>query len=199
MGDPSSNKPGLSAAHVHAIGAAVCLAVAAGAWFAVVAPAWHARAQSDRQRLAIDSERAEIQGLRTQVIQFERRLAQTHRQEQESPLRLDPVARINARLKWLSDVAVTRGLRVTGTKIGDVMPRARFDVVPIRLQGDGTYRDVAQFLHEVHTQFPDMGVAYVNLAVQSRRVDGSGTFDVVLAWYAAPGPRRPTAEADASP
>jgi len=185
----SPRSSALTATHVHAIGAVVCLAALGAAWFGSIGPAMASRSAAQAQRSAIAAQEAQAEQLRNQVVMFERRLGQAVAEERASPLRLEPISRINRRLSEVSELAAEAGLDVSVVRPGKVVKTSRFEVVPIELAGHGSYRACATFLHGAHRAFPDMGVAAVQIDRRLEGAEADGDFSFTLAWYAAPSGR----------
>jgi Tfp pilus assembly protein PilO len=193
-----SNRPtggALTALHVHLIGGSVCAVLAALAWFTCLGPVLAARSEARAQRIAIAQQQREADELGNQVVQVERLISRARYEEQQSPLRLEAVERINRRLSEVSELAADTGLDVSVIQPGQVRSQPRFEIVPIRLEGSGTFRKTALFLHAVHATFPDMGVAAVQVTGRPNDAAGVADFALTLVWYAAPGRAQPrTAE-----
>jgi len=189
MSEPQARSGGLTAAHVHGIAAALCAVALAAAWFGSIGPAIASRAAAQAQRAAIAAQDEQADQLRNRVVVLERRLGQVIQEERASPLRLEPISRINRRLSEVSELAAASGLDLSQVKPGQVVRTSRFEVVPIELAGRGSYRACATFLHGAHEAFPDMGVAKVQIDRRLNSAESDADFAFTLAWYAAPSGR----------
>jgi len=186
----------LTALHVHLIGGSVCAVLAAVAWFTCLGPVLAARSEARAQRVAIAQQQREAEELRNKVVTARRLISRARYEEQQSPLRLETVERTNLRLSEVSELAAKTGLDVSVIQPGQVRSQPRFEIVPIRLEGTGSFRKTAMFLHAVHQTFPDMGVGAVEVRHRPSDTGGLADFALRLVWYAAPHRAPPrTAEA----
>lgn len=172
--------------YIHLIGAAACVLMVTLAWFAGVGPVLTARAQAAAQRAQIAEHERDAAKLRNQVVQVERLISRAAYRERQSPLRLEPVERINRRLSEVSSLAAKVGLDVSVIRPRQVQRRPRYEVVPIQLQGLGAFRATTLFLDRLHDTFPDMGVASVEVRARPADKQGMADFALTLIWYAAP-------------
>ncbi len=193
MSDTGKHTGGaMTAMHVHVVGGTCLLAVLAAAWLFGIGPAIESRTTARAQDAAIFIQQKQADELRNRVVQLERRLGQVQHEEWASPLRLEPVARINQRLSEVSELAAACGLELSVVKPGEPVAGSRFEVVPLHLAGSGTFKECAAFLHGAHEAFADMGVAMVDVERRMNSVDGDADFKFTLLWYAAPGARQTT-------
>ncbi len=177
----------LTAMHIHLIGGSVCVVLMAVAWFACLGPVLAERSAARAQRAAIAEQTKAADDLQNRIAQVERLISRARYEEQQSPLRLEVVDRINRRLSEVSELAGEIGLDVSVIQPGQVLSQPRFEIVPITLQGVGSFRKSAVFLHAVHQTFPDMGVAAVEVTGRPNDSQGLADFKLTLVWYAAPG------------
>ena len=194
MGDAKKISGGaITATHVHITATTFAVALAAAAWLFGIAPALEARAQAIEQRQALTLQKEQNAELNNQITLAERRINVLMQEERQSPLRLDDLSQTNQRLSQLSELAARYKLDVSVIKPGLAQSLARFERVPIRLEGNGTFQGSAAFLHGMNRAFPDMGVASVKIDHQPNSELGQANFAFTLVWYAAPaGSEAPT-------
>ncbi len=172
---------------LHVSGVAAALALTALCYFAGVAPIKSRRAAecTGRDRLgAADRDaaaaRAELAGARQHLDSLRRKIA-------ASPLSLDRLDRMNARMADLNRLAGENGLEIDEIRPGSADAGPWFTRVPLRIAGNGPYRACMLFLHRLHREFPDMGAAALNVRGDPSTNDTPALFTFDLVWYAAPG------------
>jgi len=197
MSDMPNQNHGLTPLHVHLIGASISVVAVALAWWFGISPVLSAQAESKAQQQAILQQEQKAEAIHNQLIQVERQIGRALAEEKRSPLRLEPVSRINRRLSDIAELALTCGLQADVIQPGRVIAKTRFELVPIRLEGIGSFPDCTRFLQEANQHFPDMGVASVSIEHRPSTEGQSeaADFEVTLVWYAAPSDsRQQTAE-----
>lgn len=193
-----------------AVGVAVCLALGAAAYFAGVEPVINARAGVEQTRRLIEEQSRHADDAERLLAAERAKQIELQRQLAASAIKLDPPGDINRRLAVISEVADRCALTIQaldpGTPTTDPAI-GKFALVPIRFSGEGTYADVARFLHELLTvRFADVEVRALSIAtatpgagpepvpaatdiVGPRPKNRSGeraAFTIDLRWYAAP-------------
>ncbi|MBL9031533.1 MAG: hypothetical protein JNM80_07470 [Phycisphaerae bacterium] len=164
-------------------GAAVCALVLSG-WYGLgvrpLASADAARA-SVVEEIAAREERSEAVARTARTVE-----AQADAVRGKQPVRLVPVEQMNRRVASLNEAASRGSLRLDELKPGSPTPGVRHSSVPIVLSGSGTYAAAAAFLHQLRTEFPDVGVSGFELRADAADAR-SARFVFNLVWYAAPG------------
>lgn len=180
---------------IDALAAGALLAATAGAYFLIVEPDNEARAR-ERERLAALGPREELREQMSMALRRARdRLEGLRAELERSPLRLEPVSRLNQRLARITALATEQGLGLDQVAPGNQSSGADAVVVEMRLVGRGGFEEARAFLARLHAEFADMAVSEFHLGGTPAQPD-SGTFLLNLAWYAASEP--PAGESQAS-
>ncbi len=173
-------------------GALAVLVLTAAFYYVGVAPVRSAREteRAGAARLADRDREATV--LRGELAAVRERLSDARRRAAGSPLSLERPDRMNARMAQLNALAKLNGLEVDEIKPGSFEDGAWFTRVPLRIAGNGPYRAGMLFLHQLNRQFPDMGMAGLEIRGDPATDDTPAIFMFDLVWYAAP---RATADA----
>jgi len=171
---------------VHAGGAAALAAITLLAYAMGMRPLlarWSAAASlrvavDSRQQIAADVERKEA-GLRDELNKVRTAL-------DASSLTLQTAAFRNERLARLTELAADHDLSVNGVLTTDVVRDERYDMVPIRVEGTGSFPDFVRFLHDLNGRFRDTGVKAFELRGNPGRHSTEAFFRFEMVWYAAP-------------
>lgn len=171
----------------YAIAAGACGLMTAGAWFFGVDPAMAKRDAAAADFAELDDRQHKAKGLADNLATARRQLADTNRQVDALPLRLEPAAAVNARLSRLAHAAWETGLGVDEIQPGPAADGPFYQTVPIRVSGTGTYPTCAAFLHQLRMQFPDTAVRSFDCINPSPARDKPmATYRLELVWYTAP-------------
>jgi Tfp pilus assembly protein PilO len=180
---PSNSKP---IWYLDVAGVAACAVIAAGWYLVGLAPLSEAK----RARVALE---AELGGHTDQ----QRKLLETKQRQEEQLLTLkdriaqaattlEPASQINNRIRSLTELAEPYKLRLDEIRPGDVAYLEHYTGVPIRIAGQGSYEQVARFLHGLHEGYKDIGITGMDLRGEPEAPDKPPTFVVHLLWYATP-------------
>lgn len=171
---------------IDAMGAAACLALTAVVFVLGIQPVLeqgsqiqHAQAELIAERNRAHDASRSLTMLREQVLTVQQAVA-------HSPLRLQPLDQLNARLSLITALAAQHAVHVERLEPGRPSPQSHFATVPIRVGGRGGYAQIARFLHELHMAAPDTAVAAIDLRGQPRIAEAPALFDLQLVWHAAP-------------
>jgi Tfp pilus assembly protein PilO len=172
--------------HLDAAGVAACAVIAAGWYMGGVAPLRDAK----QARLTLETELADHTSQQKQLLETKRRqeeqLLSLRDKIEKAATRLEPAAVINSRIRQLTELAESFGLRLDEVRPGDIATLEHYTGVPIRIAGQGSYEQVARFLHGLHHTFKDIGVTGLDLRGEPEAPDKPPTFAVQLLWYASP-------------
>ena len=102
-------------------------------------------------------------------------------------LQLQPAAQINRRIAQVSDLAAKAGLKIDDIAPGTAVRGAQYDMIPIRLAGQGTYLKCVGFLSRLREALPDTGVSALELWSDPTDPDDAASFRFDFLWHAAPG------------
>jgi len=169
---------------VDAVGALFCIGLSALAYFCVLSPLMLNRGAMARQRAEVELKRRTAARLHSSCASIERKLEVVQKQLAEGGVELQPARQVNRRAAELTEMTSGCGLEVGDIRLGELMRATEYDVVPIRLAGNGGYKSWAKFLHALSTAFPDTGVASFAVSASSPNND-QGEFRCELFWYAA--------------
>lgn len=172
---------------IYAAGVLVCAGLSAAAYFFGVEPALAQREASAVSAAELDARRQRATDLAESLGSIRRTLAQTTREVEALPLRLEPAGNINHRLARIADLADELGLGLDEVQPDVPVDGSHYQTVPIRIGGSGTYPACADFLHRLRTHFPDVSVRSFEITnPQPSREHPTATFRVELVWYTAP-------------
>jgi len=171
----------------YAVAAGACGLMTAGAWLFGVDPALAKRDAAAADQTELTDRRQKAKSLADNLATARRQLADTTREVDALPLRLEPAAAVNARLARLAHVAGETGLGVDEIQPGPPVDGPFYQTVPIRVSGTGTYPTCAAFLHQLRRQFPDTAVKSFDCINPSPARDRpQATYRLELVWYTAP-------------
>lgn len=113
-----------------------------------------------------------------------RQQAQVQEELRAIEIRLTSASTANARLRTLSGLADSCGLKLSRIEPGAMVPGVKYHTVPLRISGAGGFREAAAFLTRLHTEHRDIRVVSFRLAspVESSR---TSEFSFGLHWYTA--------------
>jgi Tfp pilus assembly protein PilO len=171
-------------AKVDAAGVGVCVALTVAAWLGALRPMLnrYGRYVEQQQEVAALKEQAGRESAQLKGVQ--KRLADTQRHLERTPLHLQPARMVNNRLAALTELAARSGVKLEDVQPGKSVRGKRYETVPIRLAGAGSYQACVRFLHQMRDSMPDTGVSAVQLTgTPGDALGGKFMFDVE--WYAA--------------
>jgi len=179
----------LSARQIDLAGAGVC--VATGLLFCVVGvlPLLRRSDYFARQQTRLEGQRRQAAQLARDVAVLKSRLAGIRKELADNPVQLQTAYHLNRRIAELADLAGQAGLVINRVQPGEPTSSPRFETVPIRLAGNGSYPVCAEFLRRLGRRFPDTAVDSFQVVGNPRKPGEPATFDVSLLWYAAARPR----------
>ncbi len=172
-------------ARLDAAGAGACAALTALFYFAGVAPLERRQAADRAGQERLCAAEREAEAGRADLAGLERRLESLRRETEASPLRLDRIDRMNARMADLNRLAGENGLEIDELKPGPPENAPWFTRVPLRIAGSGPYRACVLFLHRLNREFPDMGATAIELRGDPSPDDTPALFTFDLVWFAA--------------
>jgi len=169
---------------IGAAGVIGCAALSAGLWFAVVQPGLVEQDHRAQLRTELASRRQKAEELNTNLVSAKAQLAAIQNELTASPLHLSPESKINQRLAAINELATENGLVFQQIKPGTSADASHFKVMPIHVEGTGTYPACTSFLHALRDSFPDTAVASLDAAAQPGNATTSGiVFHMELTWY----------------
>ncbi len=181
---------GLSAWHIDAIGAGLCLLLTLGLYTMSISPLRAEQDALDDRRLELKAHQAKADKLSMTRIAVGEQLAGVKASVAEVKLELLPASQINGRIAAVGDLAAALGLKIDSIQPGEAISGSRYEMVPMTLAGSGTYAKCLAFIHELRKALPDTGVSALELSGNpSERSGEKGSearFRFELLWYAAP-------------
>ena len=167
-------------------GAIACAALTLFGYFAIVRPFASERATLVAVRGQVATAERKKRTLKTTQRGIKTDLATVRRELEASPVKLEPVSRLNHRLALIEQAAEESGLLIHETRSSEVVSGDRFDAVPIEVSGAGSFPECARFLHRLQQELPEVEVIGFALSVNPGNARSRQTFRFDLAWYATP-------------
>ena len=175
---------GIKTWHIGAAAVAACAALTAGLWITVVQPGIVEQDHRVDLRNQLSSRRQKAEELNSNLISAKAQLAALQSELTASPLHLSPESKINQRLAAINELATENGLIFQQIKPGAAADASHFKILPIHVEGTGTYPTCTAFLHALRESFPDTAVATLDATAQPGNNASSGiVFHMELNWY----------------
>ncbi len=170
-------------------GMGACLA--AGAIFAIlcVMPLVDRSDAFARTQAQLDRRRQQSQEATRDVAIMKNRLAGIRKQLADHPFQIQTNYHLNQRLAQLTEAASQAGMSIDQVQPQAPVNHPRFETVPIRLIGSGSYPVCTQFLHGLLNRFPDTSIESFQVSGDPAKPQSPATIQVNLLWYAAVKPR----------
>ena len=172
--------------HIDAAAAALCVLVTVALYLLMVQPLAHRNAAYAGQQRELDQARQEESVLARRLTGQRLDLAGVDAALRDTPLQLADSGIMNKRLSDLTELAHACRLKIDQIQPGKARRGGRYDVVPIRLVGQGSYPNAAAFLNKMHQRFKDTGVASLELSADPTTSSTPAAFTFELIWYTAP-------------
>ncbi len=112
------------------------------------------------------------------------RLADIQASLVKEKIRLESARNINQRIARLTSLAAGTGLNVNEVLPGATTRGERFDSVPVRMNGTGSYPMCVAFLCKLTSTFPDTSVNSFELSGNPEKPGSPASFHVDLIWHA---------------
>ena len=176
----------LSLWHIDAAGAALCVLLTLTLYLAGVGPLLQRREDLGARQAELDAQQLKAARLASTCIAVGEQLATLEQSMSAVKIELLPAGQVNRHIAELSDLAAKAGLKIDDIQSGTPVAGARYEMVPIRLAGTGTYVTCLDFLHRLHRVSPDTGVSGLELGGSPSERGGEAQFRFELLWYAAP-------------
>ena len=167
---------------VDAIAILACAGAAAVAQFAGVAPLLDAREREVQARAELSAKRTEARELEVIVGRLEQELHSVMEALENGQLELMDQSKLNQRLSELYTLAGECELEISGVTPAAGRDEELYAVVPITINGTGSYPQIARFMHRLRNEQGDMGVDAFDIT-RGEREGLSVMFK--LYWYAA--------------
>lgn len=170
---------------IDAIGVGVCLVAMLLFYLSGVRPILHLREGQAAQQQQLEAQRSNAIRLYERAAAVRDELAKAAKVLRASHVQLQPASQINRRIAKLADRALGNGLKLDQIHPGKATQGGKHLTIPIRLQGSGSYRAWAGFLHDLALQFPDTSVHSFRLSADPGDLTADAEFQIDLVWFAA--------------
>jgi hypothetical protein len=172
--------------HIDAAAVGLCVLIALPFSFARINPLMRPRDYGDRQAAQLTVLRGSARAAQAAIAAQKARLAELQADLARQTVPLQPARNVNRRLAELTDLAAGTGLEVSEIVPAPAVAGSRFDTVPIRIRGTGSYPTCVAFLCKLTRAFPDTSVGSFELSGEPAKPHTPAEFRVQLAWYATP-------------
>lgn len=148
----------------------------------------HLREAEARMNRGVEVQRLAQQGqdLRRSLKQTTDRAVELRTVVAQTNIELQPRSSLNYKLAKISGLAVDNNLQLDLVDPGEGRISGRFDIVPIRLTGNGNFSNCARFLGKIHEEMADLTVIKLKIDGQPGRDTNLATFEFGFAWHATP-------------
>ncbi len=167
------------------LGLAVVVVAALPLLFPRVNPLLRSTEYIEQQRAQLAIARRNEKDLNTFLLDQRTRLAEIRVNLRKGNIRLESARNVNQRIASLTSLAAGTGLNVNEVLPGETKRSARFDSVPVRMNGTGSYPTCVAFLCKLTETFPDTSVGSFELVGDPQKPGSPAQFNVNLIWHAA--------------
>lgn len=172
--------------HIDAVAIGLCVLIAVPFSFPRINPLMRPHDYGAQQVAQLGVLRSNVQAADKAIAAQKARLAELRADLARQTVPLQSARTVNRRLAELTDLAAGAGLEVSEIVPAAAVAGSRFDTVPIRIRGAGSYPTCAAFLCKLTRAFPDTSVDSFELSGEPAKPHALAGFRVQLAWYAAP-------------
>jgi Tfp pilus assembly protein PilO len=170
------------------IGAVTCAVACAAFYFAGLAPLLNQKVDATAQHRRLAGIRQKAAAAQASVHQIKQQIAELRTLAKADALQSTAAIHTNARLQDITSLAAARGLSIKGIEPGQTRQESRYQAMPLRLTGTGSYRGCVQFLHDLRESLHDTTLVDFRLSGTPDSAASIGSvvaFDLNLCWYAA--------------
>jgi Tfp pilus assembly protein PilO len=175
---------GLKPRHIDLAGAAIIVATALPLLLPRVNPLLRSGSLLEQQRAQLAIALRNEKDLNGFLVDQRDRLAEIRTSLLKEKIRLESARNVNQRIARLTSLAAGTGLSVNEVLPGATTPGERFDTVPVRMNGTGSYPTCVAFLCKLSSTFPDTSVGSFELAGNPQKPGSPAEFHVDLIWHA---------------
>ncbi len=173
---------------IDAAGVGLCMAASLLFYGLVVQPLLRRQALDVEQQHELKTQQGKVAELKAATAKVHERVTAAQRDLAGSSIQLDAAAHINKRVAGLTQFFSDCELAVDDVQTGRLYNGLQYDLVPITILGRGPYGQCVRFFRGLHSTFPDMGVARIELSGNVEKGAEPPAFQFDLLWYAAPDP-----------
>jgi len=178
--------------HIDLVGLAVVVVASLPLLFPRVNPLFRSTEYVDQQRTQLAISLRNERDLNAFLVDQRTRLAEIRASLRKEKIRLESARNVNQRIASLTSLAAGTGLNVSEVLPGETKRSNRFDSVPVRMNGTGSYPTCVAFLCKLTKTFPDTSVDSFELAGDPQKPGDPAQFNVNLIWYAAAEAQKPS-------
>lgn len=175
------------------VGLAVVVVTSLPLLFPRVNPLFRSTDYIDQQRAHLAISLRNERDLNAFLVDQRTRLAEIRASLRKENIRLESARNVNQRIASLTSLAAGTGLIVSEVLPGQTTRSTRFDSVPVRMNGTGSYPTCVAFLCKLTQTFPDTSVGSFELAGDPQKPGTPAKFNVNLIWHAAAEAKTPPA------
>ncbi len=176
----------LTSRQIHGLGIGTTVTLTLLAVVFGVRPLMRQHAATQLVRAELASVQAKVNALTDEEAQINAQIDRIHADLRSSSLRLQTASFRNERLARLTELAARHQLAVDGLQTAKIEHQEHYDMVPLQLDGSGSFPDCAAFLHQLNGEFRDMGVNTFEMIGSPGPTQTDVSFVFEMTWYAAP-------------
>lgn len=159
-------------------------ALTAGGYVAVAQPLVRSRIQTAGLLRTAEQTRQQVDEIRNQAAGLEREILKRDAEARDLAKHLRPIAQLNTRLEFVSNIAAKRDLKVLIMSPGAPVERQGYSTVPVKLGGLGTFVAAQAFIADLAAEMPDFAVERIELAGNADDPQREPRFELDLVWFA---------------
>jgi len=171
--------------HIDLAGVVIMAAGALGLLMPRVNPLLRSTAHIEQQRAQLAIARRNEKDFNEFLADQRTRLAEARASLRKEKIHLESARNINQRIASLTSLAAGAGLSIDEVLPGPTKRSPRFDRVPVRMNGTGSYPTCVAFLCKLTRTFPDTSVGSFELSGDPQKPGSPARFHLDLIWYAA--------------
>jgi hypothetical protein len=150
-----------------------------------VLPAINANADRAAVLQAVELSRTEIHRVREQANDVGTYAAKLEADLASTRVEIEPLTRLNARLARLTELASSKSLVLDRLAPGTPTKGVKATLVPIRVEGKGSFLNARQWIAVLRQEFPDISIVGLEIARDQPQSENASRFSFDLIWYAA--------------
>ncbi len=121
--------------------------------------------------------------IRKNLTQKKIKLSTLTQKVKANQIRLKSKHALNQQIAKFTRLAQDSGVIFEQVKPGKIQPGKHYQLIPITVQGVGTYRSCTTFFYQIHKQYNDMGIASFEIKGDPSHSDGQASFTARLHWF----------------
>ena len=168
---------------IDAAGLASLVMLGSLVYLLAVAPMLERRREVAEQSRQLAAEQQQLQMQQTRLRQVTVEADETRRKLTAMPVRLRPVAALNAHVAGLVELASSCGMQVDNIEPGAVASTSRYQTVALRITGRGAYPQCVDYLARIRRQMPDTGVTSLEVSSLGSTGQAHPGFIINLSWH----------------